>query len=192
MIRRDKFRQRKRSMFANLLQRPLHQKFGRPFIILLALIVCCGCRTIKQSPQTEVHVPKTNLINQTQSRILYTNSPRHTFTFTEKLNPGFWFGNADDPDPPESYKPADPNRRRKWYWRNSCHNFTFYVMGISDKEFVRSGRVPHKVFNPEGGWNWAVCKYKCVRLPFISYQRGDFKFYIGWRERGNFGIKLTF
>ena len=65
-------------------------------------------------------------------------------------------------------------------------------MGIADKEFIRGGRHPKEVFNPNGGWNWAACRYKCVWLPFISYQRGRFKFYIGWRERGNFGIKLTF
>ena len=65
-------------------------------------------------------------------------------------------------------------------------------MGSADKEFTRTGRCPHLVFCREGGWNWAVCRYKCVRLPFISYQRGSFKFYIGWRERGNFGLKLTF
>jgi hypothetical protein len=123
---------------------------------------------------------------------IHTNIPRHHFKTTQKLNPAFWFGNADDPVPPASYLPDDPHRQRKWYWRNSCHNFTFYVMGIGDKEFVRVGRYAGKVFNPQGGWNWAVCKHHCLRLPFVSYQRGQFKFYIGWRQRGNFGIKLNF
>jgi len=29
-------------------------------------------------------------------------------------------------------------------------------------------------------------------LPFLSYHRNRFNFYFGWRERGNFGIKLNF
>jgi hypothetical protein len=76
--------------------------------------------------------------------------------------------------------------------RNPFHNFDFYVIGIADKEFVRSGRYPKKNSNPDGGWDFAVSKYKCLRLPFISYQRGKFNFYCGWRNRGNFGIKINF
>jgi hypothetical protein len=64
-------------------------------------------------------------------------------------------------------------------------------MGIADKEFEFVGRHPG-LFNPNDGWNWTVCRYKCVRLPLISYKKGGFLFYFGWRERGNFGIKLNF
>ena len=110
----------------------------------------------------------------------------------QKLNPVFWFGNLDDPLPPKDYRPHDPHRVGRWYLRNPLHNFDHYVIGISDKEFVRTGRYPGEVFKPGGGWNWAVCKYKCLRLPFISYQHGRFKFYLGWRNAGNFGIKLNF
>ena len=38
----------------------------------------------------------------------------------------------------------------------------------------------------------AVCKYYCLRLPFISYHRGNFYFYLGWRNRGNFGFEFKF
>lgn len=31
-----------------------------------------------------------------------------------------------------------------------------------------------------------------LRPTFLSYIRDDFKFYAGWRERGNFGLKLAF
>jgi hypothetical protein len=109
----------------------------------------------------------------------------------QKWNPIWWFGNVDTPVPPDWYRPHDPHRKGKWYCRNSLHNFTFYVIGIADKKFERVGRWPSHVFNPEDGWNWAVCKYKCLRLPFISYQKSRFKFYLGWRERGNFGAKLN-
>ena len=110
----------------------------------------------------------------------------------QKWSPKFWFGNLDDPLPPPDYRPNDRHRVRQWYWRNPTHNFNFYVIGIADKTFRRAGRCPDQVFNPRGGWNWTVCKYKCVRLPFISFQKRAFSFYLGWRERGNFGVKLTF
>ena len=79
----------------------------------------------------------------------------------------------------------------KWRWRNPLHNFTFYVVGIADKDFKRAGKHPAAVFNRNDGWNTAVCKYRWLRLPFVSYKKGKFKFYCGWRERGNFGFKLA-
>jgi len=126
----------------------------------------------------------------TAHEVTITNSV--TLKHGEKLNPKFWVGNVDDPVPPPDYLPRDHNRVHKWYWRNNAHNFTFYIIGIADKKFRRSGHYPDQVFNPHGGWNWAVCKYKWARLPFVSFQKHKFAFYLGWRERGNFGIKLTF
>lgn len=35
---------------------------------------------------------------------------------------------------------------------------------------------------------WAAV---AIKLPFVSYINSTFKFYIGWRNRGNFGFKLT-
>jgi hypothetical protein len=109
-----------------------------------------------------------------------------------KWSPGFWLGNSDEPVPPADYRPDDKRRTQKWYFRNPTHNFNYYVIGIADKTFRRSGRCPHEVFNPRQGWNWAVCKYRFLRLPFASYQRGRFRFYLGWRERGNFGAEIKF
>jgi hypothetical protein len=109
----------------------------------------------------------------------------------DKLNPLFWVGNIDDPVPPAKYRPDDPLRKARWHLRNSFHNLTFYVIGIADKDFERVGRYPSRVFSPEGGWNWAVSKYKWWRLPFVSYGQGRFKFYCGWRNHGNFGMKLN-
>ena len=76
--------------------------------------------------------------------------------------------------------------------RNLGHNFTFYVIGIADKESERVGYYPERVFNPSGGWNVAFSRCEFFWLPFISYQKGGLKFYIGWRDRGNFGFKLNF
>jgi len=110
----------------------------------------------------------------------------------QKFNPVWWLENDDDPVPPAWYLPDDPHRATKWRFRNPFHNFNFYVIGVADKKIVRSGRYPEKISNPNGGWNFAVSRRKIILLPFISYQRGKFEFYFGWRTRGNFGIKFNF
>jgi hypothetical protein len=114
-------------------------------------------------------------------------------------NPLAWlgwafFGNEDDPLWGDAaFNPEQKDTlwwRAKWWFRNPAHNLTFYVIGVAHREITRSGKYPNDVFNPEGGWNWAVTSYKWARLPFVSYA-GRVKFYAGWRERGNFGLKLT-
>ena len=125
-----------------------------------------------------------------RTNVVYHQPEREIDPFN-KFNPVFWFGNIDDPVPPAKYRPDDPCRTPRWHLRNTFHNFTFYVIGIADKEFERTGRYPAHVFNPRGGWNWAVSKYRWWRLPFVSYGKGRFKFYCGWRNHGNFGMKLN-
>jgi len=109
----------------------------------------------------------------------------------DKFNPVWWFKNSDEPVPPAWYKPHDKRRNTKWRLRNPLHNFDNYVIGIADKKFVRSGRYPERNSSPRSGWDFAVAKYKWLRLPFVSYERSRFHFYLGWRERGNFGIKVN-
>jgi hypothetical protein len=111
--------------------------------------------------------------------------------FYDKFNPVWWVENSDEPVPPKWYKPDDKHRVMKWRFRNPCHNFGNYVIGVADKEFVRSGKYPERNSRPRGGWDFAVARRKLVLLPFISYQQGSFNFYFGWREHGNFGIKLN-
>ena len=123
---------------------------------------------------------------------VFHHIPRQKFSSCTKSNPIWWFENADDPVPPPGYRKGKCCRKFMWYMRNPFHNFNHYVIGIGDKPFTRVGRFPDKVANPNGGWNWAVCKYKCLRLPFVDYQRGRFEFYCGWRNGGNFGMKLNF
>lgn len=168
-------------------------KFSRlfPFLCGLSLALAAGCVSTGSRPGPagpSAAAVGTNSL----ARAVFHHEPAVRIESGRKWNPAFWFGNEDDPDPPEWYRPGDPKRRRKWYFRNPSHNFTFYVMGIADKEFDQTGLHPGEVFNPHGGWNWTVCRYKCRRLPLLSYQRGGFQFYFGWRERGNFGMKLTF
>ncbi len=116
------------------------------------------------------------------------NLPARTL---QKWNPVWWFGNADDPEPPDWYRPGGKCRRVLWQLRNPLHNFTFYVIGVADKPFTRTGKFPEAVFAPDGGWNWAVARHKWVRLPFISFNGKLCHFYFGWRERGNFGCKVN-
>jgi hypothetical protein len=110
----------------------------------------------------------------------------------EKLNPLWSLGNADDPEPPEWYRPNSPNRRWLWQMRNPLHNFTFYVIGVADKPTKRTGRFPQSVFAPTGGWNWAFVRHRFVPLPFVSFDGRWSRFYAGWRERGNLGFKFNF
>ena len=115
------------------------------------------------------------------------------FNWRQKINPIWWLGNADDPLPPDWYRSGqnEVKRRVMWMLRNPFHNFTFYVIGVADKPFKVSGLYPTKVFNPMGGWKRHVVIYKWLKLPFISYS-GKCRFYAGWRELGNFGLKLIF
>jgi hypothetical protein len=78
----------------------------------------------------------------------------------------------------------------KWWCRNPLHNLFFHVLS-APKPFTSFGAYPMDVFNPLGGWN-RVTRYGSNQKTyhFISYI-GWCKFYIGYRERGNFGIKLT-
>ena len=112
--------------------------------------------------------------------------------YYNKLNPVWWVENSDEPVPPEWYKPDDRRRVMKWHFRNPFHNFDNYVIGVADKKFVRSGKYPERNSNRNGDWDFEVARRKLVLLPFLSYQRGGFNFYFGWRERGNFGIKLNY
>ena len=113
------------------------------------------------------------------------------------------FGNDDDgifgtPD----FHPTWPLWLRAvlWWFRNPFHNLTFYVIGISVSSpsgkgvlpdtAHRWGDYPQDVFNPNGGWNKCYTYYDGIVYLFRSYI-GWWKFYIGWRERGNFGFRLT-
>jgi len=110
----------------------------------------------------------------------------------DKINPVWWLGNAEEPVPPPEYQPTNSMRKVKWYFRNPFTNLSYYVIGVADKDTFRSGRYPTLVGNPHGGWNFAVTRRRIVYLPFMDYKNRHMEFYFGWRERGNFGIKLVF
>jgi len=162
-------------------------------IFCSAAALFSGCATTL--PSTVKQVPEKRLVvitNAVSGEKVVKHYPNLKPTACQKLNPLFWFGNIDGPVPPDWYRPDTRMRNFLWHCRNPFHNCFFYIIGISDKEFVIVGRFPGKISNPDGGWNWTVCKYKWLRLPFVSYKRGDFNFYLGWRNKGNFGMKLNF
>ena len=110
----------------------------------------------------------------------------------QKWNPFWSLGNADDPVPPDWYRPGASGRRMMWQMRNPLHNFTYYVIGVADKDTTRTGKHPAHVFAPDGGWNWAVARHRWCPLPFVSFESARCRFYVGWRESGNFGGKINF
>jgi len=110
-----------------------------------------------------------------------------------KANPLWWFMNADDPEVPDWYRPgASPAcRDLLWHLRNPLHNFTYYVIGIADRPFVRCGNNPDSIWAREGRWNFRTFHAgPLIHLPGISYKGTRWEFYLGWRSRGNFGAAL--
>ena len=111
----------------------------------------------------------------------------------KKCFPVYWILNDDDKRAPNWYRPNSYGIVREilWLLRNPFHNLTFYVLGVADKKFSVRGEYREHVVNPNGGWKRQTVIYKKLKLPFISYAGQKVKFYIGWRERGNLGFKLT-
>jgi len=160
--------------------------------LMIGMGLTGGCKTASYSYQPHLMKQPSRAAQSASDFDVTPKTNAVRYVPMPKWNPAWWFGNVDTPDPPPWFCPGDKHRHEKWYRRNSLHNFTFYVVGVADKPFERIGRYPDRVGNPGGGWNWAVCKYKWLRLPFISYSRGRFNFYAGWRTSGNLGLKLNF
>ncbi len=111
------------------------------------------------------------------------------YPWYKKINPLWWFGNANDPvdalNPdgtpthPDFY-PDKPLWIRKLLWalRNPLHNFCWFVIGLEDHpELVNfTNQWP----SPGQKWN--------IHLPYICYQGTHWQFYAGWRD----GLSLGF
>jgi hypothetical protein len=106
------------------------------------------------------------------------------------------FGNEQDgPIGDTGWNPQRTNTawvRLKWWCRNPLHNFTFYTLGLVNKDLVCKCWPSLNVFNPAGGWLFMLNRAEggWMRYPFVSYI-GPIKFYIGWRLGNRFGVKLT-
>ena len=111
----------------------------------------------------------------------------------QKVNPLWWIASGE---PPGVYEPHSRMRRIDWFFRNPLHNFSFYVIGVSDhvnsSAFHRYGKYPSDNFAPKPGWNVCVIHYHWLRLPYVAYWNPRVSFYAGWRLAGEFGLKLNF
>lgn len=165
-----------------------------PCVVVLAVILFGAPQLFAQSGARTNSSTQTNALPHSVNWHTIKQTPRADLPkihFYNKLNPVWWLKNRDDPKPPDWYKPNDKHRKLKWSFRNPFHNFDFYIIGVSDKKFSRSGRFPDQNSDPRGGWDFEATRYKFIWLPFISYHRPKFDFYLGWRERGNFGAKFN-
>ena len=105
------------------------------------------------------------------------------YPWYKKINPLWWFGNANDPiNGPEDhpkFHPTKPTWIRKILWaiRNPLHNFFFFVIGLADQpEIVNAGSMW-----PKDGQRWNIV------LPYICYKGKKKEFYLGWRKGINLG-----
>jgi hypothetical protein len=169
-------------------------KLKLPFLVLLT--ACLGqdpalvAKPVSEANTTPLTCSNSSVASwHTIKAVPPSDAPK--IRFYNKINPVWWLKNRDDPRPPEWYKPGDRFRNLKWSFRNPMHNFNFYVIGVADKKFARSGQFPERNSDPRGGWDFEAVRYKFIYLPFISYHRPKLDFYFGWRERGNFGIKFN-
>ena len=118
----------------------------------------------------------------------------------KKLNPLWWFGNEDDGWCGEKDKgmrwwltkncsgKCTISCAVKWFIRNPMHNFVFYVIGFADHEIENKTfwpSPPHKIL-----FTMRRVKGTIIKLPFFAFRCKKWEGYIGWRERGNFGIAL--
>lgn len=151
------------------------------------------------------------------SHPLYAIIPRHRYQI-RWYDFGHWmtwalFGNDDDgifgEEPNTHYRLEEPNDLKKacaWQLRNSFHNFCFYVIGTANQpnsEVTLFRLTPCDIecctYRPIATTIFP-CKQSCLFFalhgwkPFISLRLaypngGHSDFYLGWRNRGNFGMK---
>lgn len=149
---------------------------------------------------------------------IYQVVPRHRCQI-KPYDIGHWFtwallGNDDDgmfgEAPTAHYKTEEsvtPRLAGRWALRNPLHNFCFYVIGQADRRqseisLLRICRhhTHALTYKPEADTVFP-CRKSCLYAgfhgfkPFISCRLcysscRQMDFYLGWREKGNFGAKL--
>jgi hypothetical protein len=154
---------------------------------------------------------------QAAAHPLYQLVPRHRSQI-HWYDIGHWiswtlFGNDDDgvfgENSPEPYLPEKKiglKKALRWTCRNPFHNFCFYVIGSAHRinsEFtllkIDQREILCCTYKPKGETNFGQGNAFYLGFhgwkPFISLQilyspKHLGQFYMGWRERGNFGIKF--
>lgn len=125
-------------------------------------------------------------------------SGRVKVSIWKKLNPLWWALNDHEPEAPYWYHPNWPNWFRTFMFngvRNFFSNFSAYVVGVKDHNYVIRGTYPVDAGTladiGKTGWKWSIIELGWLRLPFVGYASKYFLFYIGWAWEGNLGCKVV-
>lgn len=189
--------------------------------LLFIAIFLCGCASYKIPTDVfrveEDHCPGCKNYNQALSHWLYDLIPRHRSQI-RWYDMGHWtswilFGNDDDGIFGENWtfhldQPISGLKALKWGMRNPLHNFCFYVIGSAhrhNREITLLNLTSKGLclfeYNPYQSRNFGDVNssffialhggkpFVSLRLAYSSTHRGNF--YLGWRDRGNFGIKFA-
>jgi hypothetical protein len=184
------------------------------FYAIFIFFLFSGCASYRVPTE---ELAKNDLECRTSKNFLYKVVPRHPCQICplDIFHTTTWvlFGNNDDglfgeganfcPQQPPTFSKA-----LRWWCRNPVHNFCFYVIGSADRvnsEFdilqivdnkisgLHYRSVGYKTFASEGTSLYIALHggkpFISLRLRYHPRYRADF--YIGWRERGNFGIKFA-
>lgn len=124
---------------------------------------------------------------------------RERMPLYKKLNPLWWFGNTEEPRPPEGLYVGNPEWLRvlRWYLRNPFQNFGKYVLGVYDRNYTVTGTPPVLLTawsdwpNGRTGFKFSVIGIGLLRLPFVSYTGKRVMWYAGWQWWGYFGFKFN-
>lgn len=159
----------------------------RFFLLLLFLTSC----TYKKPAEECLKGPLSDREKIALTHPLYSIIPRHSaqIRIVDIPHRITWmlFGNDDDGIFGEGKralykieKPISGSLALMWGIRNPLHNFTHYVIGTAYTTNKKQALIDND------GCFMGLHGYK----PFLRLKSSKSEFYIGWRERGNFGLKL--
>jgi len=112
------------------------------------------------------------------------------FSTWQKLNPIWWLGNADEPVAPDWYRPGKSCRNLMWHLRNPFSQFRLLCYWPFPTNHSSCRSFPRRNVHPHDGWNWGVCRYYYLQLPYVSYGRGRVMSVLRLASGGAFGIEL--
>lgn len=188
--------------------------FFKRSLCILSLFVLTGCSSYRCCHHMYL---KEN--DKRDNHPLYTIIPSHRLQihWYDFLHWTTWmlFGNDDDgifgEGKSANFCPNQPPTVKKalaWYGRNPLHNFFFYTIGSANRSnsqftLIQVTKEKNALFHyqsiastPFPGKKYGLYlalhggkPFISLRFPLPSSRRFDF--YLGWRERGNFGIKAV-
>ena len=111
-----------------------------------------------------------------------------------KLHPG-WLTGFYPMSPPPEWKPSWPDcwRGVTWHLRNPNYNCYSYVIGVADRDCYRTGPNPSSRWKADGRGGLKFNMVHCppwMHLPHVSLRIKPIEAYIGWNQRGEFGLAL--